>query len=267
MPYSVSAREASDAGQKSIEHLFNILMACSSQERELMQMKAQALDSHDSGERTELRERYLQLTLQSYDAGKARALFERFARNGTWQTPTLVQRKAFAFPPMQTPDSPLMRFIPRSLRWRWDPAQDGRLQGRSAERQAIERQFYEKDRAQIAAMREAGVQFLAGTDTPDGFAFPGFSLHDELAELVGAGLSPMEALESATLNPAKYFGLKDAGSIRSGNRADLVLLDANPLADIRNTRQIAAVVLHGHFLSREELQRMLDDTASAAASR
>ena len=264
IPASITAREASNAGQKSVEHLFNILFSCSSREDELMRMKAQSLSSSDSGERIELREKYLKLTLESYDAGKARSLFDLFAKNGTWQTPTLVQRKAFAFPPMKTPDDPLMRFVPRSLRWRWDPAQDGRLQGRSEARQEIERQFYEKDRALIAPMRAAGVKFLAGTDTPDGFTFPGFSLHDELAALADAGLTPMETLQSATRNAAEYLGLKDSGVIREGARADLVLLDANPLEDIRNTRRISAVVLHGRFYSQDDLQRLLSAAAVAA---
>lgn len=264
IPASITAREASMAGQKSIEHLFNILFACSGEEDELMRVKAQSLSSNDSTERIELRQKYLETVLQSYSPAKAQALFALFARNGTWQTPTLVQRKAFAYPPLQTLDDPLMRFVPKSQRWRWDPKQDGRLQGRSTERQDIERRFYEKDRALIAPMRAAGVGFLAGTDTPDGFAFPGFSLHEELAQLVEAGLSPMEALKSATLNPAKYFGLKDAGLIAKGNRADLVLLDANPLQDIRNTRSIAAVIVHGRYLSQQDLQGMLKNAANAA---
>lgn len=264
IPASVTAQEASSAGQKSIEHLFNIFFSCSNREDELMQMKARSLASSDSGERIELREKYLQLALNSYDADKARSLFELFAKNGTWQTPTLVQRKAFAFPPMQTPNDPLMRYIPKSQRWRWDPAQDGRLQGRSEERKTIEIQFYEKDRALIRPMLSAGVGFLAGTDTPDGFAFPGFSLHEELAALVDAGLTAMQALQSATRNPAEYFGLHDSGTIRPGNRADLILLDANPLEDIRNTRRINAVLVRGRFYSHEDLQHLLDQTAATA---
>lgn len=264
VPSSITAQEASIAGQKSIEHLFNILFACSDREDELMRMKAQALSSSDSGERIDLREKYLETVLKSYNAEKATALFAAFAKNGTWQTPTLVQRKAFAFPPLQTPDDPLMRFIPKSQRWRWDPRQDGRIQGRGIERQEIERQFYDKDRALIAPMRAAGVGFLAGTDTPDGFAFPGFSLHEELAQLVEAGLTPMEALQAATSNAANYFGLKDVGTIAVGKRADLLLIDASPLEDIRNTRKISAVIVNGRYLSKEALSVILDKAAGEA---
>jgi imidazolonepropionase-like amidohydrolase len=265
VPYAVSAREASNEGQKSFEHLFNILFACSDRENELMSEKARALASDDIGERTALRQQYLQTVLQSYNPEKARALFALFAKNGTWQTPTLIQRRAYVFPPTALADDPRMRLIPLSLRWRWDPKQDGRIQGRSAEWQEIERRFYDKDRALIAPMRSAGVRFLAGTDSPDGFAFPGFSLHEELAQLVDAGLTPMEALQAATRNAADYFGLTDTGIIAPQKRADLVLLDSDPLTDIRNTQRIAAVVVGGRYLSREMLQRMLDDAAIAAA--
>jgi imidazolonepropionase-like amidohydrolase len=264
VPSSITAREASNAGQKSIEHLFNILFACSDQEADLMRKKAQALSSNDSGERIALREEYLRTVLRTYNAEKAKSLFALFARNGTWQTPTLVQRRAYANPPERITDDPRMRYIPRNQRWRWDPKQDGRIQGRSAERQDIERQFYEKDRALIAPMRLAGVKFLAGTDTPDGFAFPGFSLHEELVLLVEAGSTPMEALQTATSNAANYFGLSDVGTIAVGKRADLVLLDENPLIDIRNTQKISAVIINGRYLSKETLRDMLDQAASEA---
>ena len=103
-------------------------------------------------------------------------------------------------------------------------------------------------------MHEHGIPIGAGTDTPIGLAIPGFSLHSELEMLVRAGLSPMEALQSATLRPAEFFGLDDvSGSIRPGNQADLVLLDADPLQDISNTRRIYAVVSKGQVLMEKDL--------------
>ena len=265
VPYSVTAREASNAGQKSIEHLFNVLFACSDREDALMRDKARALSSTDSGERMALRQSYLQAVLESYNPEKANALFALFAKNGTWQTPTLVQRRTYAFPPATLAGNPWMKFIPLSQRWRFDPKQDGRIQSRNAEQQEIERRYYEMDRALIAPMRAAGVRFLAGTDSPDGFAFPGFSLHQELAQLVEAGLTPMESLQAATRNAADYFGLQDAGVIAPQKRADLVLLDADPLQDIRNTQRIAAVVVNGEYFSAAALRQLLGDAAEAAA--
>src|SRR5204862_551802 len=115
-------------------------------------------------------------------------------------------------------------------------------------------------------MHRSGVEFLAGTDTPNPFCFPGFSLHDELALLVQAGLSPMEALKAATINSARFFGMeKSLGTIEPGKLADLVLLDANPLQDIRNTQKIDAVVVNGRLLDRKELDKLLAESIAAAA--
>ena len=120
----------------------------------------------------------------------------------------------------------------------------------------------------VSAFKRAGVPFLAGTDTAAGVhVFPGFSLHQELEYFVKAGFTPLEALQTATLNPAKFFRrTADLGSVEKGKLADLVVLDANPLEDIHNTRRIRAVVLAGRFLSRQQLDSMLRDVARAAAA-
>jgi imidazolonepropionase-like amidohydrolase len=117
------------------------------------------------------------------------------------------------------------------------------------------------------AMFRAGVPFMAGTDTAAGVhVFPGFSLHQELGLFVRAGLSPMQALQTATLNPAKFLGtLADQGTVERGKVADLVLLDANPLDDIANTQKIRAVILAGRYFDRAALDRMLHGVEVAAA--
>jgi imidazolonepropionase-like amidohydrolase len=266
VPMSVSAREASDAGQKSIEHLFNVLFACSSREDELMQRKAIALGPGEASERRRLRRAYLRDILDSADPARCQALFERFARNGTWMTPTLVQRTAFALPDAELGRDPLRRFVLQSMRPLWDPQQDRRIQGRDPEDREIERRFYERDLALIAPMRGAGVRFLAGTDAGDPYSIPGYSLHRELELLVQAGLTPMEALQSATRNAAEFLQRSDRyGTIERGKIADLVLLNADPIRDIRNTRAIAAVVLGGRYFDRGALDRLLEDAATAAA--
>ncbi len=120
----------------------------------------------------------------------------------------------------------------------------------------------------VSAMRNAGVPFMAGTDTAAGVhVFPGFSLHEELEYFVRAGFTPLEALQTATRNPAQFLGRRDMGTVRKGNVADLVLLDAKPLADIANTRKIRAVVLNGRYLSRGDLDNLLQQAELAAASR
>jgi imidazolonepropionase-like amidohydrolase len=110
----------------------------------------------------------------------------------------------------------------------------------------------------VAEMQKAGVGILAGTDNGNPFCYPGFSLHDELEFFVKAGLTPMQALKTATLNPARFLNRSDySGRIEAGKMADLVLLNDNPLVDIRNTRKIFGVILNGQHLDREKLNEML----------
>ena len=114
-------------------------------------------------------------------------------------------------------------------------------------------------------MHKAGVEFIAGTDVLNPYCFPGFSLHDELAILVEAGLSPIEALQTATLNPARFLGVeKDIGTVANGKIADLVLLDANPLDDIRNTTKINSVVVSGRLLDKTALDQRLTQVRELA---
>ena len=113
-------------------------------------------------------------------------------------------------------------------------------------------------------MLRAGVTLVTGTDTSV-LHPPGFSLHDELDMLVESGLTPTEALRAATVNSAALFPAVEAGAVAAGKRADLVLLDANPLADIRNTQRITAVVLRGRVIDRLSLDRMLADAVRLAA--
>jgi imidazolonepropionase-like amidohydrolase len=128
------------------------------------------------------------------------------------------------------------------------------------------RQFLAKELDMTLAMHRAGVPLMAGTDTAAGvYVIPGFSLHQELELFVKAGLTPMEALQTATLNPAKFLGrTNDSGTVETGKLADLVLLDANPLDDIRNTQKISAVVLGGRYFSCADLDGILKNVEAAA---
>jgi imidazolonepropionase-like amidohydrolase len=265
VPVGVTAGEAADAGQASIEHLTNILVSSSSAEARLRPLLVQraleggnATQAMSAESRAGVRELGEQL-LATYDAGKAAALFARLAKAHTWQCPTLVTMRNMASldDPAVTSD-PRQKFMPRQIRQSWKPANDGRTARKSAEDYELDRRIFRKDLEIIAAMKKAGVEFLAGTDTANPFAFPGFSLHDELDLLVQAGLTPADALRAATINPA-HFLHDDApnGSVAVGKNADLVLLDANPLDSIKNTQRIAAVVVRGRYLDRAELDRML----------
>ena len=111
----------------------------------------------------------------------------------------------------------------------------------------------------IKALHDTGARLLVGTDTPHPFVMPGFSVHDELSNFVSVGMSPYQALKAATVNAAEFMGVPgEFGVIKPGARADLILLEGNPLEDVKNASRIAGVMVRGHWLSREALHRGLD---------
>jgi len=253
VPTSVSPGEASDAGQKSIEHLTGILIACSDKETELREELVKATSP-------EARSRVQATALAAYDEKRAMDLFARFVRNQTWQCPTLTVLRSNAYLGDENfRQDGRLRYIPRQLQQRWSVRIANRDNAGAAKK------VFQKQLGIVGAMSKAGVPILAGTDTGNPFCFPGFSLHDELALLVIAGLTPVEALRAATVNPAKFFGLENTlGTIEQGKIADLVLLDANPLLDIRNTQRINAVISKGHLFDRKALDTMLGEAQGAA---
>lgn len=128
------------------------------------------------------------------------------------------------------------------------------------------RSFYERGLEITGRAYNAGVPLVLGTDAGDTYVFYGSGAHDELGELVKAGLTPAEALRVGTSDAAELLGLGDQyGSVEAGKRADLVLLDANPLEDIDNVRRISAVVFGGRLMARAELDAMLSETEARAA--
>ena len=146
----------------------------------------------------------------------------------------------------------------------WAPAKNPSKDDRDTE--AWWQRQFENDRKLTGEMNRAAVRLLAGSDSLDRYDFVGTSLHLELQMLVSAGLTPIEALQTATLNPAEFLAIAKSGRISTGYLADLVLLDGDPARDIANTGKIAAVVLHGRFFAREELDAMLAKARAAAVA-
>jgi hypothetical protein len=267
IPSSISATEASNAGQRSVEHLgggLGILLTCSNKEEELRKEREKAYDGF-SRQQPRARSRlgalgsFHKKVLETYDVEKASALFALFIKNSTWQCPTLTVLRSDSFlDDKNFTNDPRLKYMTEAERESWELKNNPFASSNTAEDWAMEKKVYLKELEIVGAMRRAGVEMLAGTDVLNPFCFPGFSLHDELGLLVEAGLTPMEALQAATYNPAKFLGLTDSlGTIDIGKIADLVLLEADPLEDIGNTKKITAVVIGGKYFPKSSLDEML----------
>jgi tetratricopeptide (TPR) repeat protein len=267
LPSSIRATEASNAGQRSIEHLssepLGILLACSSKEEELYKTREKAFEGVSQQPRTPSQlaayRSFANKVMESYDDEKASALFALFVKNNTWQCPTLTVLKSYRYlDDKNFTNDARLKYMPKAKRESWELKNDPWVSPLTVEDWAVEKKVYRKELALVGAMHRAGVKLLAGTDTGNPYCFPGFSLHDELGLLVEAGLTPLEALQAATYNAAEFLGMMESlGTVEAGKMADLVLLDADPIKDIANTKKIAAVVVGGKFYSRSSLDEML----------
>jgi imidazolonepropionase-like amidohydrolase len=251
VPDAVRAADMSAAGMHSFEHLIGIFEGSSPAEAEFL-----------AGTKTEGK------FLSTYDPARAEALAAILAKNQTWQCPTLVwERGGNLIDVTDYSKDPRAKYVPAY--WKdvtWKKMSEDVKASFGTDDLATRRKFLDKELEVVQMLHKAGVPFLAGTDTPPGvYIFPGFSLHEELQRFVAAGFTPLEALQTATLNPARFFGMEDQlGTVAMGKMADLVLLDANPLADIANTQKIAAVIVNGRYFSRNDLQSMLQKAEESA---
>ena len=260
-PLSMTAMQAIEAGIKDMQHLRNLEMDCVADPLVLLGERQAAIAADDAEFGGQLRS-----TLHGLQRGKAIAaqdpdqcakLIASMRENGVSQTPTLA----------------ISRFLSRKLhaepRWRETFALMPKSVGKGWSERSItfvNREPTEQDRTfdrwlmnMVAELDKAGVSILAGTDAPIAYLTPGASLHEELAMLVEAGLSPLDAIGAATIGPATFLGLEDQlGSVSPGRKADLVLLNENPLTDIRNIAKIHGVLKDGRLLDRSALDSLRD---------
>lgn len=245
VPQALTAFEVAEAGQHSIEHLSGFLRSTN--------RHPELADTIPAADKTKYQ--------LDTDPKKEKALIQLYAKKKTWQCPTLTVLRS-----VYTPTEEEVR-IPEADKYmrRITMAMWNRPLKQSLPQLEGGRALLRKMKDVVRDMNRAKVPLLAGTDVMNPYVVPGFSLHDELALLVSSGLTPMQALQSATQNPAKFFGKeREFGTIRTGLRADMVLLDANPLADIQNTRKIRTVFRAGRELDRKTLDDMLAEAAAAA---
>ncbi|MGA9475692.1 MAG: amidohydrolase family protein [Terriglobales bacterium] len=253
VPDAITAQEASSAGQRSIEHLTGIPISCSSKQDELM---AESLRAQMFRDKLVIEAR----AYQSYDAAKCNGLFEDFRRNQTWQVPTLTVLQLWGrLDDQHYLSDPRQVYIDRKSRERWDERTGFQRHRWSYQFFEMARGIFSNDKKIVGAMFRAGVPMMAGTDAMNPYCFPGFSLHDELAMLVESGVTPLAALQMATINPATFMDrTADLGTVEAGKIANLILLRADPVADIHNTTQIEAVWLEGKYFNHEALSEMLE---------
>ncbi len=239
-PHAVSAIEAAQH-QKSIEHARFILHESFPGRKDLRESVEKGLWREDR-----------RTMLDDHAPEMASEIFEVMKANGTWYVPTHLTRRVDAY----GDDSiilgdPILRFMHPLMKWQWledvnktideDPSPEGRQ---------TYKEFYEKGLELTGQAHRAGVRVLVGTD----YIVAGITVHDELEQLVLAGLSPLDALRAATILPAEYFDLQDEyGQVKKGMNADIVLLNANPLENIKNSSAIDTVIFNGNYYNRSTL--------------
>jgi imidazolonepropionase-like amidohydrolase len=279
----VDAAAASRAGFRSVEHLGpgdTIWIGCSTAEAELRADAARnplefpwfaKLPFMESVLKGQLRKRLmnpaafanpadiarLQRAFDTYSAEKCRALAGVFVANDTWQVPTLVRLRSQELAELpEYSTNPDLRYVAPDLVRDWREVAEKFRQQPEATRTTL-RSAYDHQLALARLFDDTGVQMMTGTDN-GGWEVPGQSLHQEFDELAHAGLSPLRVLQMTTLNPARFLGRTETmGTVAAGKRADLVLLDANPLESVQNMHRISGVVRAGFFYSRTDLDALL----------
>lgn len=246
LPEDVAPIVAIRAGQRSIEHIRDALLVCfTSDLSELERFFAEDGWSDED-------KRWGRAA-----NGSCPALLREMREKEAWLTPTLTVEKAkVSVENAAYVQDMRRRFLPQSVRNGFSAYAKRKLAQAPSDR-ASERLWWRTQQKWVKRMSDERVKLLAGTDAACEGGLPGYSLHGELMEMVAAGLSPLNALRAATLEPARYFGRGDEGEVKAGHRANLLLLDANPLTNIGNTQRIHAVILNGKVLRRANLDELV----------
>lgn len=261
VPVRVPLEKVLAAGQHSVEHPRIFLFDCFRGAADF-----RALPDPMAAYTTDMRARFI----DEHDPVRCAERMAAMAASNTWWTPTLqvLRMSALAGNP-EFREDPRQRYIPFIFSaglWRWD-ADHAAAQAAHASGRDVHAEFYQLALDNVRQAHDAGVRIVAGTDAGDTYIFPGFAIHDELAELVRAGLTPTDALRSATIDAASFSGnARDYGSIEAGKVADMILLDADPLIDIANTRKIAGLFFNGQYLDRAALDELLSFAEDQAGS-
>lgn len=250
VPQSVSIYEAIAAGMASSEHLYGIAEATSADLNKVYSQKSA--------------EAYMEAFFETFDQKKLDSVAMAIAESQMWLCPTLITTQGYAhMRDSASIHSPRLEYVTENLKAAWLPGESFMMKDADDD---LFNFFLKEEKFGLMVMPtliEKKVKFLAGSDFPNPFCYPGFSLHDELALFVDTGMTELQSLQTATLNPALFMGREEElGSVQEGKRASLVLLNGNPLEDISNTREIEAVILRGTYFDRQSLDEKLQNTRS-----
>ena len=259
IPLSMSVIDASNLGLNSIEHLRNIELSMSTHSKRFLKERKEILENKKQIKGSQLRrtlhKKQRFKSIYSLDSSKIKEVVSVLAKNKTWQIPTLRLYKNYVYQKYKDSSyAPYFKMLPKNKKEEWI----SEIKQIPRNLNVDLKNYSDWTQIMVKYMNLNGIKFMAGTDVPIGYLLPGLSLHQELIELNNSGLSSREVIQSATINPAKYFNMNDSlGKVKIGYIADLIILDNNPLENIENTLSINAVIKDGKYLGREYLDSLL----------
>lgn len=274
---AVSALDASNAGYHSMEHLgsgVGLLLDCSTDQANIRAaLLANTLPPAPNAINPRLYDAnaygaYYQRIVDTYSEAQCQNLAKAFVANDTWQTVTLIRLRTqdYGNDAVYRTD-PNLQYVDKTRRALWESVAAQYDATVTPAALTALHNYYALQLKAVKGMKQNGVKMLAATDLGGGLVIPGFSLHQEFRELAAAGLSPLEILQMTTLNGAQFLGREATmGTVEAGKNADLVLLDANPIADAASLDKVSAVFLRGRYYPRNALDALLAKVAAAYAS-
>ncbi len=255
IPFDVSLPEALKQNHKSIEHFYGILEYCCDT------LGLAKIDKERKG-RFNYSEyiKRAKHVFETYDESRENEVIELLENSNTWVCPTYTVHLGYMRTYNYDLDDQRRYYLPDYALW---SSTDSVLSKTDSINLKVEQNYYNLMLKLSRKLRDRKIQFLAGSDYCNPFTYPGFSLHEELQIFVEeVGFTPLEALRSATINPAVYFNLEgELGTVEQGKRASLLLLDRNPLDDIRHTQEIEGVILRGKYMKGDSLRTVIEKIA------